>query len=105
VLFAAQGVIIATGTGSACRIEALLERMEARNVLGSDPPAEVLAQGLLALGAGGQSENADNAFARCAWLQVGVEMPPDRPVGGIRKQVLAQLRVAECAEVGVIKVN
>ncbi len=96
MLHTVQGVEIKRGAGVACGLEALFERMQAGDVPGGDAFEHVGAQGLLALGAGRQGEDADDAFARRARLQVAVQMPPDGAVGGVREQVLAQLGVAEC---------
>ncbi len=69
--------------------------MHTGDVLDGDLFEQIGPQGLFAVGAGRQGEDADDALARRARLQVAVQMLPDRTIGRVRQQVLAQLRVAE----------
>jgi hypothetical protein len=95
VLRAVQGVEIRPGADVASRLEALFECMQAGDVPGGDPGAQIGPQGLLALGTGRQGEDTDDTLTGRARLQAAVQMPLDRPLGGVREQVIAQLRVAE----------
>ena len=96
VLPIVQGMGVDTVPDRASRFEALFECLKGGNAASADLCTQIRTQGLFALGAGRQGENADAVFARRTRLQVAVHVLPDGAVGGVRQQVLAQLRVTEC---------
>jgi hypothetical protein len=78
------------GTAERCRTvaqgasETLFQFMQSGNVGVSELPLQVLAQGLFAISAGCQGENANDQLAGRPRLQALIKLLPDLTVGRIR---------------------
>jgi hypothetical protein len=95
MLTAALGEQRLDGGGLRGRRKAVLELQQARHLTDLQAAQHMGPERLLAVGAGRQGKDADDALARRPGLQPRIDLGPDVPIGGIGQQIVTQLGVAK----------